>query len=65
MINTKYFFLFEMVTGKKKLGFGDTPEDALEILSFRLSPEEMNLIIRNQYRKIAQRDLQKIAHELG
>jgi hypothetical protein len=65
MLNAKLFFLFNMTTGKKKLGFGDNPADALEILAMRLTPEEMSLIIPDQYKKIAQRDLQKIVHELG
>ena len=65
MLNAKLFFLFNMTTGKKKLGFGDNPQDALDILALRLTPEEMSLVIRDQYIKIPQRDLQKVVHELG
>jgi hypothetical protein len=65
MLNAKLFFLFEMTNGKKKLGFGDNPQDALEILALRLTPEEMSLIIPDQYKKIPQRDLQKYARDLG
>ena len=65
MLNAKLFFLFEMTTGKKKLGFGDNPQDALEILAMRLTPEEMSLIIPDKFKKIPQRDIQKYVHELG
>ena len=54
-----------MTNGKKKLGFGDDPQDALDILAMRLTPEEMDLIIKDEYIKIPQRDLQKVVHELG
>lgn len=65
MLNAKLFFLFNMTNGKKKLGFGDDPQDALDILAMRLTPEEMDLIIKDEYIKIPQRDLQKVVHELG
>jgi hypothetical protein len=58
-------YLFQMSNGKKKLAYGQSPEDALEILSFRLPPEEMALIHPDQYTKIRQRDLQKHTDELG
>ena len=62
---SKTFYLFNMTTGKKKLAYGDDPNDALEILAMRLSPEEMSLIIKEEYVKIPQRDLQKIVGDLG
>lgn len=58
-------YLFDMTTGKKKLAYGQSPEDALEILSFRLPQEEMDQILADQYKKIRQRDLQKYTDELG
>ena len=39
--NPHYMYLFEMTNGKQKLAYGGSPEDALEILSCRLSEEEM------------------------
>ena len=63
--NPHYMYLFEMSNGKKKLAYGQSPEDALEILSFRLPEEEMALIHRDQYTKIRQRDLQSYTEELG
>jgi hypothetical protein len=58
-------YLFQMTNGKKKLAYGQSPADALEILSFRLPQEEMALIDPDQYTKIRQRDLQKYTDQLG
>ena len=51
--------------GKKRLAYGQSPEDALEILSYRLSPEEMDEIIRDDFQKINQRKLQEVVDQLG
>jgi hypothetical protein len=58
-------YLFQLKNGRKKLAYGQTPEDALEILRIRLSPEEMAEIIPNQFDRIRQRDLQKHVDQLG
>jgi hypothetical protein len=63
--NPHYMYLFELKNGKKKLAYGASPEDALDILSIRLTPEEMAEIIPEQFQKIRQRDLQKYVHLLG
>lgn len=63
--NPHFMYLFELKNGKKKLAYGQSPEDALEILSKRLAPEEMAQILREQYVKINQRKLQEHIHELG
>lgn len=63
--NPHYMYLFEMRSGKKKLAYGQTPEDALDILAVRLTPAEMDEISREKYVKIRQRDLQKYVHLLG
>jgi hypothetical protein len=63
--NPHYMYLFEMKNGKKKLAYGQSPEDALEILSYRLPPEEMEKIIKDKYTKIHQRQLQEHVHLLG
>ncbi len=54
-----------MKSGKKKLGYGPSPEAAFENLKLRLTPREMEGIIRGDFIKIPQRDLQKYARELG
>lgn len=63
--NPHYMYLFDLKNGKKKLAYGRSPEDALDVLSIRLTPQEMDEIIADQYEKIRQRDLQKYVHLLG
>jgi len=63
--NPHYMYLFDMTNGKKKLAYGQSPEDALEILSIRLSEEEMAEILSESYIKISQRKMQDYIHELG
>ena len=63
--NPHYMYLFELKNGKKKLAYGQSPEDALEILNMRLSDAEMAEIERERYTKILQRDLQKYVGDLG
>jgi hypothetical protein len=63
--NPHRMYLFNLKNGKKKLAYGESPEDALEILRIRLTAEEMEEIIKDEYTRIPQRDLQKHVHELG
>jgi hypothetical protein len=58
-------YLFALKDGRKKLAYGRTPEDALDILALRLTPTEMDQIIRTEFLKINQRDLQKYVDKLG
>ena len=46
--NPHYMYLFEMTNGKKKLAYGQSPEDALSILRLRLTDEEMAVIIKDK-----------------
>lgn len=63
--NPHYMYLFDLKNGKKKLAYGQSPEDALEIMSYRLSEQEMNEIIADQYKKISQRKMQEFVHLLA
>ena len=63
--NPHYMYLFDLKNGKKKLAYGRSPEDALKILSYRLTPEEMAQIIPDQYLKISQRKLQEYVDQLA
>ena len=63
--NPHFMYLFDLKNGKKKLVYGQNPEDALDILSIRLSPEEMDDIIRDKFVKVRQRDIQQYAGLLG
>lgn len=63
--NPHYMYLFEMKNGKKKLAYGQSPEDALDILSIRLSEAEMAEIYPDRFVKIRQRELQEHVNDLG
>jgi hypothetical protein len=63
--NPHHFYLFEMKNGKKKIGYGGSPDEAYKNLKLRLTPKEMEQINKEQYVRIVQRDLQKHVHELG
>ncbi len=58
-------YLFQMKNNKKKLAYGKTPEDALEILSLRLTAEEMKQIIKDKYNRIKRNDLLSYVNLLG
>jgi len=60
-----YFYMFAMENGKKKLSYGTSPDDAYECLKLRLSEKEMRDIYRDQYVKLAQRQLRQHIQELG
>lgn len=60
-----FMYLFAMKNGKKKLAYGASPEDALDILRIRLSEAEMAEIITDEYENINQRHLQQYAKDLG
>jgi hypothetical protein len=63
--NPHYMYLFNLKNGKKKLAYGESPEDALYILSIRLTEQEMTNIIPHEYVKIRQRELHQHVDELG
>ncbi len=63
--NPHYMYLFSLKNGKKRLAYGQSPEDALEILSYRLTAEEMGEIIREEFSKINQRKLQEVVDQLA
>ncbi len=63
--NPHAMYVFEMHNGKQKLAYGESPEDALDILRIRLNEEEMAEIVPDRYLKISARELQKYIHNLG
>ncbi len=63
--NPHYMYLFDLKSGKKKLAYGESPEDALDVLRVRLSDAEMGEILSDRYVKISQRELQKYISLLG
>lgn len=60
-----YLFALKSKPGKRRLAYGQSPEDALTTLSYRCTPEEMADIIRDDFQKIHQRELQQYVHLLG
>jgi len=63
--NKSSIYLFKMTNDKFKLAYGITPEEALSILGLRLTAEEMNLIVRDKYRRIKSKDLVNYVDRLG
>jgi hypothetical protein len=63
--NPHYMYLFDLKNGKKKLAYGQTPEDALDILRIRLTEREMDEIDSLHYIRINQRELQRYVKDLG
>ena len=63
--NPHFMYLFALKNGKRKLAYGQSPEDALEILRIRLTEDEMAEIVPEQYLKINQRELQQYVTDLG
>jgi hypothetical protein len=63
--NPHYMYLFRLKNGKQKLAYGESPEDALDILRIRLTEGEMAEIIPDDYIRIRQRDLQQHIGNLG
>jgi hypothetical protein len=63
--NPHHMYLFALRNGKKKLAYGESPEDALDILRIRLTDKEMAEIIKDEYTRIRQQDLPLHVHELG
>jgi hypothetical protein len=63
--NPHHLYLFPMKNGKKKLGYGGTPEEAYANLKLRLTPKEMEQVVQEQAQRITQRELHKHVKELG
>lgn len=63
--NPHQMYLFAMKNGKKKLAYGEDAQDALEVLSFRLTPDEMALIIPDDYLRISPREIQQYVDQIG
>jgi len=54
-----------MKNGKKKIGYGGSPEEAYDNLKLRLTAKEMEQILKDPPVRIVQRELPKHVHELG
>ncbi|MGB8645667.1 MAG: hypothetical protein WCF84_10545 [Anaerolineae bacterium] len=63
--NPHHLYLFDLKNGKKKLGYGASPEAAFENLRLRLTEAEMEQVIKDQCIRIPQRELHQHVKELG
>jgi hypothetical protein len=63
--NPHHMYLFALKNGKRKLAYGQSPEDALEILRIRLTDAEMADVIPDEFIKINQRQLQQHVKDLA
>ena len=63
--NPHHMYLFALKNGKRKLAYGQSPEDALEILRIRLTDAEMAGVIPDEFIKINQRQLQQHVKDLA
>ncbi len=59
-----FMYLFSLKSGGKKLAYGKDPQDALEVIKLRLTSEEMEQILENDYIKVKQSKLQEYVHLL-
>jgi hypothetical protein len=58
-------YLFDMKNGKKKVGYGASPQEAFENLRFRLTDYEVSEILADKYQVINQREFRVHIGELG
>ena len=58
-------YLFNMKNGKKKVGYGASEQEAFDNFALRLSAEEMDMIIRENPKKINQREYRAHVEEFG
>jgi len=58
-------YLFTLKNGKKRIGYGDDPEHARRVLSYRMTSAEMDEMTDDPPETIRQQELQQHVHELG
>ncbi len=63
--NPHHLYLFKLKNGKKKIAYGPSPEEAFENLRMRLTEAEIAEVLKEEYQRIPQQELQKHARELG
>lgn len=61
----QFFYVFDMKNGKKKLAYGISEQDAIDVLKMRLSPDELALLDTSHSTKIPQRKIREYIDQLG
>ena len=65
MAVTSRFFLFALHSGRKRLAYGRTADEARRIMAYRMTPEEMAQLGDEQPKEIRQQEIQQHIRELG
>lgn len=63
--NPHYMYVFNMKNGKKKLAYGETPDDAYENLRLRLTDKELSQVVKEGALRINQREMRNYINQLG
>jgi hypothetical protein len=63
--NPYHMYLFRMKNGRQKIAYGESPEDALEIMRIRLTDKEMTEILPYKYIRISPQKFQNYIDTLG
>ena len=58
------FYLFDLKSGKKRLAYGRTVEEAIEIMGYRLTEDEMDQMT-GQHQEIRQQEIPSHVKDLG
>ena len=58
-------YVFTLRNGKKRFAFGDDPEHAKRIMSYRMTAEEMAQLSDEPPESIRQAEMQRYAKHLG
>jgi hypothetical protein len=60
-----HFFLFSLKSGRKRLAYGRSLEEALEIMSWRMTADEMGQMTGDAPVEVRQQDIHPYLKELG
>ena len=65
MSGSSKFYLFPLTSGKKRLAYGRTVEEAIEIMGYRLNADELALMTGEAPQEIRQQDIPDYVNELA
>jgi hypothetical protein len=61
---THNFYIFSVENSKSKLAYGESPQDAFEVLKIRLTEDELMKVNIHNYKKISHVDIHKYNSQL-
>lgn len=59
------FYLFKLLNGKKRIGYGRSEEEAKEIMAYRMTPDEMAQLVDETPQVIHQTEIHEHSRDLG